>query len=74
MAGPIGLEYPAQPGNVPLYQVHCIPGRGLAPHGVDHLLSADRPTRLQRQHRQDHPLLNRPEIYDSLVPPHPKRT
>jgi hypothetical protein len=48
MAWPLRLEYTAQPGNVPLYQVQRIPGRHL-PYGVDHLLPTDRPTRLQRQ-------------------------
>ena len=58
---------------MPLDQVHGIPGRRLTPYGIDHLLPTDRPTRLQRQHGQDHPLLDRPEIYDSFVPPDPKR-
>ena len=40
VARPIGLEHPAQPGNVPLHQIHGIPGRRLTPHGIDHLLSA----------------------------------
>jgi hypothetical protein len=73
-AGPMRLKYPAQSGNMSLNQVHRIPRRCLTPHGIDHLLSTDRPTRLERQHRQDHPLLNRSKIYDGLMTPDPKRT
>ena len=72
MARPVGLEHAAQPGNVPLYQVHSIPRQRLTPYGIDHLLSADRPPRLKRQHRQDHPLLERPKIYK--VPPRQTRS
>jgi hypothetical protein len=74
VAETFGLECPAQPGNVPLHQVHGIPGRHLTPDGIDHLLSADRPTRLQRQHGQDHPLLDRSEIYNGFGSPDPKRS
>jgi hypothetical protein len=56
-----------------LDQVHCVPGLCLAPHGVDHLLAADWSTCLQRKHRQDYPLLNRPESHDDPVPPDPER-
>ena len=73
MAEPIWLKHTAQPGNVPLHQVHGIPGRRLTPHRIDHLLPAHRPTRLQRQHRQNHSLLKWPEIYSGLAPPNPKR-
>jgi hypothetical protein len=73
VAGTFGLERPAQSGNVPLNQVHRIPGGRLTPYGIDHLLPTNRSTSLQHQHGQDHPLLNRPEIYDSLAPPDPER-
>jgi len=62
VAGTLRLEHAVQPGDVPLHQVHSIPRRGLAPHGIDHLLPADRPACLQRQHGEHHPLLNRPKI------------
>jgi hypothetical protein len=68
------LEHTPQAGNVPLHQIHGIPGRLLTPHGVDHVLSAHRPTRLQCQHRQDHPLLERSKIYNGLAPPDSKWT
>jgi hypothetical protein len=57
-----------------MYQVHRVPGRCVAPHGIDHLLPTDRPTGLQSQHRQDHSLLNLPKLYFSLMPPDPERT
>ena len=73
MARPIRLEYLTQPGHVTLYQVHGIPGRRLTPHGIDQLLPADRPARLQAQHGQDDPLLDRPEIYAAFAPPGAER-
>jgi hypothetical protein len=54
---PAWLKHTAKPGNVPLYQIHGVSGWRLTPYRIDYLLPAHRPTRLQRQYRQNHSLL-----------------
>jgi hypothetical protein len=59
---------------MPVHQVHRMRRWRFTPHGLDHLLPANRPTRLQAQHSQDHPLLERAEIDSGVATPGPKRT
>lgn len=65
------FEQPPQPGDIGPHHGHRRPRRRTAPHPVHDLLDRYRPAPAQQQHRQDRPLLRRPEAQLHPVTPRP---
>jgi len=59
---PIGIESPAQAGDILLHHVGAVLRRLVAPHRVDDLVGRHRPARLEQQHGEHRPLLRRAEV------------
>jgi hypothetical protein len=68
------FEQPPQPGDIGPHHGHRRPRRLPTPHPVHDLLDRHRPALAQQQHREDGPLLRRPETELHPVTPRPHGT